>query len=488
MAEFVYIKDDLVSLRPDHGEPVGLVWGDQIEVLGRDGSRSRIRVHGRGPKPIEGTVKGKVRTQPTAVLQFSMVDVQQGDGMVIETPKGRKILIDGGDNVLFARYCAARYPNTTAQDPLEVDAMVVTHGDADHFAGLTQIKNSEKEAKSTDTRRRRKALFIHPKRVFHNGLVKGPSTLTPEKIFGTTRRTRDGRAVTALEEDLIKVNAKRLNRPFKSWVSALKHWRKRGPIQFQRLEQGNKSAFKFLADEGITVDVHGPITRRVTVAGKSRKALPLLHDPPKTVELHLEDQPDPDRAFSASHTINGHSVTLRLHYGNVRFYLTGDLNQESMALLRTKIKAKEFEAEIIKAPHHGSADFDLRALKAMKPVVSLISSGDESSRKEHIHPRANLMAALGQVTRGDTSLVFCTELAAFFSMRGVSREVKPATKERKKSYFGFERATFGIIQIRTDGERVLVFTNSARANMKEAYSFAVNKKHEIKFASKVKKG
>ena len=124
MAEFVYIKDDLVSLRPDHGEPVGLVWGDKIEVLGRDGSRSRVRVHGRGLKPIEGTVGGKVRTQPTAVLQFSMVDVQQGDGMVIETPKGRKIFIDGGDNVLFARYCASRYPNTTPQDPLEVDAMV----------------------------------------------------------------------------------------------------------------------------------------------------------------------------------------------------------------------------------------------------------------------------------------------------------------------------------------------------------------------------
>ena len=85
-------------------------------------------------------------------------------------------------------------------------------------------------------------------------------------------------------------------------------------------------------------------------------------------------------------------------------------------------------------------------LKAMKPVVTLISSGDESSRKEHIHPRATLVGALGRVSRGDISLVFCTELAAFFEMRGIS-----TVKKTGRSYFGFERTNFGIIQIRTDG-------------------------------------
>jgi hypothetical protein len=131
--------------------------------------------------------------------------------------------------------------------------------------------------------------------------------------------------------------------------------------------------------------------------------------------------------------------------------------------------------------HAGSADFDLPALKAMEPVVSLISSGDESSRKEHIHPRATLMGALGKVSRGNTPLVFCTELAAFFEMRGLSKTMDG------KVFFGFERTNFGIIQVRTDGQRVLVFTHSGKAQMKEAYRFTVNSKHEVKFEN-VQKG
>ncbi len=41
-------------------------------------------------------------------------------------------------------------------------------GDADHFSGLTEIFKSEKNAEP------RKRLFIAPKRVYHNGLVKRP--------------------------------------------------------------------------------------------------------------------------------------------------------------------------------------------------------------------------------------------------------------------------------------------------------------------------
>ena len=81
-----------------------------------------------------------------------MVDVQQGDGMVLETPpdendETRLVFIDGGDNKLFARHVAARYRHrqSSAANPLEVDLILITHGDADHFEGLTDIKRSETE-------------------------------------------------------------------------------------------------------------------------------------------------------------------------------------------------------------------------------------------------------------------------------------------------------------------------------------------------------
>ncbi len=477
MADVVYVEEDLVSVRRGDRKVV-LAFGDPVEVLGREGRDTRVRVLGRGPRPFEGLVRGRLATREKGVLQFSMVDVQQGDGMVVETPAGKRILIDGGDNKLFARYLAARYPGSSKEKPVEVDAILVTHGDADHFDGLNKIRG-------TETKRglaARKRLFLYPKRVFHNGLVKGPGSLGDEKMFGRTVSRRDGKAIIDLYDDLLQVDSRKMNAPFKRWKTTLRQWSRHGPIDMRRLAFGDKREFNFLKSEGITVDVLGPIPVRVTHRGKSRAALPLLRKPKKTVLLPLDEEEQGDRPYSASHTVNGHSVSLRLNYGNVRFMLTGDLNQESMEILRRKVRPKDLQAEIIKAPHHGSADFDMRALKSMKPVVSLISSGDESSRKEHIHPRATLMGALGKVARGDTSLVFCTELAAFFEMRGMSRPV-----DGGRSYFGFERTNFGIIQVRTDGERVLVFTHSGKESMKEAYRFTVDARHNVKFAKDVKK-
>jgi hypothetical protein len=56
-----------------------------------------------------GFIKKNIQLQDPGsinILKVSFVDVQQGDGMVIQTPQGRIILVDGGDNELFARYMA----------------------------------------------------------------------------------------------------------------------------------------------------------------------------------------------------------------------------------------------------------------------------------------------------------------------------------------------------------------------------------------------
>jgi hypothetical protein len=230
--------------------------------------------------------------------------------------------------------------------------------------------------------------------------------------------------------------------------------------------------------------------------------------------LQRGDEPD-DGAPSVSHTINGHSVALRLTYGNVRFNFTGDLNEESMRSMFGKLREEDLEAEIVKAPHHGSAEFSLPALKAMRPVVSIISSGDEGPQKEYIHPRATLMAALGKASRDDMAIVLCTELAAFFAKRDFCHQraaiakfyatdspitraelrqfysVTPRTATDEAtlpSFFGFERTNFGIIHIRTDGERVLVFTHSGKKGMREAYRFRVDANHVVQFADDVVTG
>jgi hypothetical protein len=59
--------------------------------------------------------------------------------------------------------------------------------------------------------------------------------------------------------------------------------------------------------------------------------------------------------------------------------------------------------------------------RPVSPIVSVVSSGDESARKEYIHPRATLMGALGKWSRVPEPLIFVTELVAFFEDEGVSR-------------------------------------------------------------------
>lgn len=521
-----YIKEDFVAVydktTTGRKRKVTLTFGDKVEVSAGPSGWTNVRVHGYFGGPFDGFVKGTLKVMKKGVLKFSLVDVQQGDGMVLETPKGKIILIDGGDNKLVARHLAARFRHrrTTADDPLEVDAIIVTHGDADHFDGLNKVRDSEKDSRPS------KRLFIHPKRIFHNGLVKLPSALPEGDRLGSAVKIDRQRYITALYDDFpehpdFTNGTVKMNGPFKRWAQTIQHWRKRDPIDVRKVTRDSDPAtvFDFFNEEGIAVDILGPFpeTIRDPRDNVEKRALRFLHKPPKSAEVHLETG-DPDGgAISASHTINGHSIALRLNYGNVRFCLTGDLNQESLHLMQSNLNDDSLlESEIVKAPHHGSHEFDLAALKAMTPVVGIVSSGDESAGKEYIHPRATLMAALGQSMPGNTGVLLVTELAAFFAMRDYAHTRADLAKffkknkdirftgaalakmfgaknwadtEGPKPFFGFERTNFGIIHVRTDGKRVLVFTHSGKKNLNEAYRFEVERdaggKRTVKFAKQV---
>jgi beta-lactamase superfamily II metal-dependent hydrolase len=339
------------------------------------------------------------------VLQVSFVDVQQGDGALVQTPSGKLITIDGGENQLFARFLAGRLRGTSAAARRPIDAMVVTHGDADHFAGLSKIRESETE----EALAAHKRLFIHPERVFHNGLVKRPSTVPELEQLGPTKEAAGRTILTGLVGNPLDVPASGMNKHFKAWRKALEGWQAAGPIEFRRLARGTDDAFDFLIEDGIAVEVLGPLETQVgNVSG-----LAFLAEPREGKPLaHLDFEPG---SLSASHTINGHSVVLRFRFGNVRMLFAGDLNNAAEEALLAEHAAGriDLESEVLKVPHHGSHEFTPGFLAAVSPVVSVVSSGDETSRTEFIHPRATLMNALGRHSRGDFSLVFVTEMVAF---------------------------------------------------------------------------
>jgi beta-lactamase superfamily II metal-dependent hydrolase len=486
------VQQDLVKLYPTAKKTKGektvavLAWGDAVRVAGDpDADVIEVQFDGKPAFVRRGKVTDPIFAdrKQSAVLKIDMVDVQQGDGAVIETPDGRIVLVDGGDNQLFARYLAARFRRHTADDPKDIDCIIVTHGDADHFEGLARIHESETNATTS------KRLFIRPHRVYHNGLVKRPSRMNKKevpdvKLLGATKEVDGETYITGLEEDLFAVDDAEMNEKFLAWKRALEAWSERGEIEMRRLQIGMHDAFDFLAEEEIRVEVLGPIT--TPVGGKP--ALRFLGEPPKGPRIGHESMSVEEEEFggkSASHTINGHSIIFRLTFGDFSFLFTGDLNDEAgRALAREHNRGTlNLRAEVFKVPHHGSADFSGAFIQAVSPVVSVVSSGDESARKEYIHPRATIMGALGRYSRVEEPLIFVTELVAFFSMVGPvsieSHEEKngafvPMKKPPRGPFFAFERTAYGIVKFRTDGKRMLVFTNSGNRDLKEAYAYTMD--------------
>ena len=90
-----------------------------------------------------------------------------------------------------------------------------------------------------------------------------------------------------------------------------------------------------------------------------------IGDPEVTIEVlgpileHPAPNVDALRWFSdKSHTINGHSVVLRLTYGDVRLLFSGDLNEQGAGrLLADPSLAAKLDAHVLKAPHHGSHEY-----------------------------------------------------------------------------------------------------------------------------------
>jgi len=451
-----------------------LFWGDEVKVSGKQGDQHVVELQQR--EWIDGkyqTVKyagllpKKTTFRDRSVLKVRFVDIGQGDGAIVETPKGQILFIDGGEEEHMRRYINVAYSHVLRTRALDCAAIIVTHGDADHFAGLTQLVNATRNSKGDP--------MLTADRVFHNGLVK-MANASGATAFGKNVKVDGKTYAIELEDDLTKVPDSRMNTPFKEWKEALKQLRTKSGKKpsIQRIEFGESEKFDFLAEEDIGVQVLGPITEIV----KSKPTLRFLKTPGSS-------------SVSASHTVNGHSIVLKLTYGNVRFLFGADLNEESEESLLERARTDNISlaSEVLKVPHHGSADFSPRILEAIRPVVSVVSSGDENSAKEYIHPRSGLVGALGRYSRATVNkpLVFVTEMVAFFKRLPGRNKITSLTKtgkDGKELYDGFNaymKSSFGIVHVRTDGTRVLVATHSGKEDQKESYVFHVNERGEIEF-------
>lgn len=165
------------------------------------------------------------------------------------------------------------------------------------------------------------------------------------------------------------------------------------------------------------------------------------------------------RSFGAKkYSINGHSVVARLVHDKVQVLFTGDVNHKAGKYLAGQADTVDrLDAHVLKAPHHGSHEFDLDFLKAVHPQISVVSSGEEP---DYGHPRANFLGTIGKVSRGEP-LLFSTELAATFKQTGVESDdaIVAALDLNDPGGLGTARRLWmkrlsGIINVRSDGEKL----------------------------------
>jgi beta-lactamase superfamily II metal-dependent hydrolase len=391
-------------------------------------------------------------------LEIFFIDVDQGDSILIQTPDDRRILIDGGKSDEAHRFIRDKYNLHARNNYIDFEAIVATHSDNDHAGGLIKILKDPK---------------IAVKRFYHNGLFRrkdssqDPGPKESKRIFGLedSPKVDDSPALKALMQRIIKaVDQAKSNLPVViKKMKTQDRWKDRieipeGGFVFKRLDAFDEYLPPYdRNNKYVTIEVLWPSMKKVN----ERLSYPEYGD--------------------AGKTVNGNSIVLCIKHGKQRILLTGDLNLKSMNDLLSRYSrgganpADRLRAEVYKAAHHGSQDFSVPFLKAVKPDAAVISSGDDRY-DQHGHPRAVLMGTITRYSKYPMPAVFSTELAACYSPISLTKEQRKLFAEGK--FHAYEKSIQGIVHLRSDGRRLVLGTVHGRKGS-QATQLRINWKWDI---------
>ena len=390
--------ETIIRCFADHSAPVvnHVLLGTYLEVLKEDGDFYRVATRSAGPS---GWV-AKADVAKPAPLKVFFVDVGQGDGTLVECPQG-VVVIDGGQGDGFHRFLCHRYqPLIEAGDRIHIEAMIVSHPDADHYKGLQEIIEDSHFTIGT---------------IYHNGLMRYPASVEKSRSRmiskGRLKKHKIGQqdafCVVDAIDDLADVVSRTGDMPtwFRGFWEAAQQAHQGGRLSgARRLSAGDDLAgFESKAGGNLKITVLAPVL--TSIGGKD---VFLAFDEP--VHRNGPSPAYPDHGYSHSHTRNGHSIVLRLEFGDHRLLLGGDLNipAEQHLIEHYGENTTRFKVDVAKACHHGSADFSPEFVKLVNAHASVISSGDN---KSFDHPTADAIGVMARYGRGELPLVFSTELA-----------------------------------------------------------------------------
>ncbi len=524
---FVSVSDTV--LRKSHSSSATaenhLLMGDWLRYLDEDTANwAKVRCRGStGWLP-------KNHFSDKRLLEINFVDIGQGDGCHIVTPDDEIMLIDAGEGDNMYRFLSWRYnlrnlkvigvDGITASDngargPVDIEHVVITHPDQDHYYGFRNIFEDRK---------------MRPLKIYHNAIVerpikasdKNPSLkyFSKDDLGGYIKHNGKHHIwdVVHSSSEMHSLIVKH-DRTTKRYLSTLREARKNNRnVKFSSLHKDIGYMPGFEESKELRLKILGPITENVSFQRQTRRGL---------IRLGAEGV-----------TKNGHSVVLQLQLGKLKVMLGGDLNTQSedyllkhygettddvskleermfelkakgsnlttdedqeLAELEAQINAiitkarGTFKVDVTKACHHGSHHFSETFLQTLNPIATIISSGDGEA---YSHPRPDALGAFGKFGRGIRPLIFSTELArstkeftdvfAYFErLKDFEQQIEDATSTTAKNKIKkqMEQAkdrnvvVYGMITLRTDGEKVIL-AQKIEAPTKLSQKWDI---HELKF-------
>ncbi len=449
-----------VPLKNNEGKTIAhLLWGDPVQVLGTLAENTEVKARG-----LTGWVPSDTLGDE-GLLELYIIDVGQGDGVLMRTPDDKWHLIDAGvENEQQmtkkgpANFVRWKFVDDLGEQGVRLENVVISHSDFDHYGGLINLLAGK-------VTRPDRTFPVEVAHLYHCGVARfadapklgamasGKVYPLPHEDYGVTQ---DGKFITELLTG--KTSFRNPARPFDSSFSRLAALVGSVPQQVRRLSHRDKHLAGYEEGTGdVTIRVLGPVLERTASGDDGLRDL-----------------------GSESVTRNGHSVVLRVDYGNARILLTGDSNAASQRLLLSYHDLLEFAADVAKGCHHGSDDIDLRFARAMKARATVISSGDN---EDYAHPRPRVLGASARYGREAKSakgevlppLLYSTELARSVKLDYAAkvREIANTANEldadeveikTEKGGVGYDRLEntpistdliYGLINVRTDGTRVL---------------------------------
>ena len=342
-----------------------------IFVVNPGGIKDKIMNVINGQKSNTNTNSGGSQNQSTLAhgegeLQFHMLNVGQGDWLLILLPDGKEMLIDSGNvsgsQSKYADY--KTYMDTYITDGT-IDYVMLTHSDKDHVTYMDEIF--------------RDYTVLN---LYMPALYSTNSAITEETVPSSKLKILDDSGV---DKTKAHINSGEYANFF------IKAFEENCNI-YLNLELDTDN-------DPTTLDSHSKIT-----SSDNTYSITFFFE---NLDFYNSVDFETSNSSKSSHMKNGVSPTTIIEYNGKRIVLTGDSNQDNEPYMVQRMKdyyGGVIDCDVLKVAHHGSHEGSSTAyLKEVKCEYAMISCGAGNS---YNHPR---QAALDRL-RAEGMTVYRTDL------------------------------------------------------------------------------